>query len=82
MTKDNLCTIHDDYQETVMYVLRDCEEAKMFWNNLISQYVGANYLDFDCIDGSTITSKLLISAHYITIRMCSLELMFMSFGIL
>jgi ribonuclease HI len=37
MTRENLCPRCGDYPETIMHVLRDCEELKMFWNDLICQ---------------------------------------------
>jgi hypothetical protein len=43
MTRDNLCPRCGDYPETIMHVLRDCEEAKIFWNDLISQDVWSKF---------------------------------------
>jgi len=36
MTRDNPCPKCADYRETIMHVLRDCEEGKKFLNDLIS----------------------------------------------
>jgi hypothetical protein len=43
MTRDNLCPRCGDYSETIMHVLRNCEEAKIFWNDLISQDVWSKF---------------------------------------